>query len=344
MTLVQNLYRGLPTAVPFTRHAVLFLLFSISTLLASMPAQAQDQAPSTRIEFLKYGSMATTVAQSPDGRHLAIGARDVPGGGSRVVLWNQSTEERVRTVTFPANQAPKIAFDSSGTRLAVGPAERGSFIWSLQDDHSAPLQLDSTPANDLAFGLGGTLGIGETSGDGGAVRVWPNGPNSAPTVLETEGSVRSIALSENTSDVVLATGPAQVTLWNYRFNTTKQFSTFEGCPGELRQVGMVGGRDSLADHFYVVTQRRAECDPDYLCRIDAETRRVTDRIRRKNIRNVIPLDGERVAFSRGRYVYTLNLRTQEERIVFQSDNAIRDLSYGNGRLAVATADVAVLNL
>ena len=326
------------------RHAVFVLLVSISVLPVSMPAHAQDQAPSSRIEFLKYGSMATTVAQSPDGRYLAIGARDVPGRGSRVVLWNRMTEERVRTMTFSANEAPRLAFDSSGTRLAVGPAERGGFIWSLQDDRSTSPRSAAAPANTLAFGLGGTLGIGEASGTGGAVRVWPNGPNNAPTVLETEGSVRSIALSESTSDLVLATGPTQVTLWNYRFNTTKQFDTFEGCPGELRQVGMVGGGEEFADHFYVVTRRRAECDPDYLCRIDAETRRVTDRIRRKNIRNVIPLGSERVAFSRGRYVYTFNLRTREERIVFQSDNAVHDLSYGNGRLVVANSDVAVVEL
>jgi hypothetical protein len=140
--------------------------------------------------------------------------------------------------------------------------------------------------------------------------------------------------------VVFATGPTQVTLWNYRFNTTKQFDTFEQCEGELREVEILGG----GGHFYIVTQRRAECDPDYLCRIKAETRSVTHRIPRKNIHNLVSLSSHRVAFSRGRHVYTLDLRTREERIVFQSENEVRDLSYADGRLVVANSDVVVLDL
>lgn len=338
MNLVQSLFRRWQNVDrPLLR---IVLLFSTGILLLAGPTQAQEQAPSTRIEFLKYGAMATTVAQSQDGTYIAIGARNVPGDGSRVVLWNRSANKRVRNMTFPSNQAPNLAFDSSGTRLAVGPAEKSSFIWSLREDRSNTVEMGPTPANDLAFGVGGTLGIGETSGGGGAVRVWPNGPNNPPTVLRTEGPVRSIASSNNTSDIVLTTGPTQVTLWNYRFNTTKQFDTFGQCKGKLRQVGMLNGND----HFYILTQRRAECDPDYLCRIDAEARSVTHRFRRKNIRNLTPLDNERVAFSRGRYVYTMNLRTREERIVFQSENEVHDLSYADGRLVVANSDVVVLDV
>jgi WD40 repeat protein len=338
VNLVQSLFRWRQSANRFLLGTLLF--FSTSVLFLPPPAQAQEQGPSTRIEFLKYGSMATTVTQSQDGTYIAIGARNVPGGGSRVVLWNRSTDKRVRNMTFPSNQPPKLAFDSSGTRLAVGPAGRSSFIWSLRDDRSTPLQSASAPANDLAFGFGGTLGIAETSGAGGAIRVWPKGPNNAPAVLTTEGPVRSLSSSDYTSDVVLATGPTQVTLWNYRFSTTKRFDTFEQCEGELRQVEILGG----GGHFYIVTQRRAECDPDYLCRIQAETRSVTHRIPRKNIRNLVALGGQRVAFSRGRHVYTLNLRTREESIVFQSENDVHDLSYADGRLIVANSDVVVLDV
>lgn len=319
-----------------------------AALLFAPPVQAQDQVPSTRIEFLKYESMATTVALSPDGTYIAIGARNVPGGGSRVVLWNQATDERVRDVAFPENRSPELAFDSSGTRLAVAPTGGGSSIWYLDGDRPAPPRLTNAPINDLAFGPGGALGVGVTSGAGGAARVWYRGLSGAPAVLETEQPVRSIAFSDNTSDVVLATGPTQATLWNYRFDTTKQFDTFDKCEGVLQQVEMSGSAsrsdDYFADHFYIVTRRRAECNPDYLCRIDVETRSVTERFRRKNIRNLVALGNERVAFSRGRHVYTMNLRTQEESIVFESDNEVRDLSYANGHLVAANSNVVVLEL
>lgn len=335
MDAAQSLFRGVQTVGRSLGGTVLILL--TGALLLPHPAHAQEQTPSTRIEFLKYGSMATTVAQSPDGRYIAIGARNVPGNGSRVVLWNRITKKRVRNMTLPANRAPKLAFDSSGTQLAVATAESGSFIWSLREDRSTALQSAAIPANDLSFGFGGTVGIGEASSTGGAVRVWPNGPDNAPAVLTTKGPVRSIASSNNTSDIVLTSGPTQVTLWNYGSNTTMHFNTFEQCKGEVRQVEMLSG----GDHFYVVTQRQAECDPDYLCRIDADARNVTHRLRRKNIRNLVALGGQRVAFSRGRVVYTLNLRTREERIVFQSENDVHDVSHANGRLVVANSDVVV---
>jgi WD40 repeat protein len=324
------------------------LLLWIAALLVARPAQAQERVPSTRIEFLKYESMATTVALSPDGTHIAVGARNVPGGGSRVVLWNRVTDERVRDAAFPANRPPKLAFDSSGTRLAVAPAQGGSSIWHPEADRGNVPRLTAAPVNDFAFGTRGALGVGGTSGAGGVARVWDNGPGGAPTVLETDGPVRSIAFSDNTADVVLATGPAQVTLWNYRSDTATQLSTFGKCEGEIQQVETSGSAsrsgDYSADHFYVVTQRQAECDPDYLCRIDVETRTVTERFRRKNLRNLVALDGDRVAFSRGRHVYTLNHRSRQESIVFQSENNVHDLSYANGRLVVANSNVVVLEL
>lgn len=346
MDTVQNLLRDPQTDGRSVLGSI--LLLSVSALLLSLPTRAQELVPSTRIEFLKYGSMATQVAQSRDGTYIAIGARDVPDGRSRVVLWNQITKERVRNAVFPSNRPPKLAFDSSGTRLAVAPAGGGGSIWHLGKDPSAARQLTTAPVNDLAFGFESTLGVGETSSAGGAVRVWYNGLDSAPAVLETEGPVRSIAFGNNTSDVVLATGPTQAILWNYRSSRTKQFDTFDQCKGEFLQVAVLGSArstdDYFADHFYIVTQRQAECKPDYLCRIDVETGSVTERFRRKNIRNVVALDNSRVAFSRGRHVYTLNLRTQEEKIIFHSENVVHDLSYVTGRLVAANSDVVALEL
>jgi hypothetical protein len=344
---VQRLLGGRRPRPPRSLPGLVFFL-STAALLLTPPVQAQEQVPSTRIEFLKYESMATTVALGPNGTYIAIGARNMPGGGSRVILWNQITDERVRDVAFPNNRPPELAFDSSGTRLAVAPAGGGSSVWRLDEDRPDAPRLTTAPINDLAFGPGGALGVGATSGAGGAARVWYNGLNSVPAVLETERPVRSLAFSENTSDVILATGPTQAILWNYRFGTTKQFNTFDKCSGTLRQVEMSGGAgrpdDRSADYFYIVTRRRAACDPDYLCRIDVETRSVTERFRRKNIRNLVALGDERVAFSRGRHVYTMNLRTQEEKIVFASDNEVRALSHANGRLVVANSNVVVLDL
>lgn len=338
MDPIPTLPPRLTTVGPLLWGTVLVVV-SGTVLLCPSRTQAQDEGPSTRIEFLKYGSMATNVEQSPDGRHIAIGARDVPRGGSRVVLWNRVRQERARVKTYPANQAPKVAFDSTGGRLVVAPAQSEPTIWHLESTHTETPRGPTTAANDVAFGLGGTLGVGGSVGPAGRIGVWHYGTEHEPTVLETDGPVRSIAFSETTSDVVFTSDATQVTLWNYRLNTTKHINTFERCEGVLRQVEMTD-----RSNVYLITERRADCDPDYLCWLNPENGRVLDRFQRKNISHVEPLSGRRVAYSRGRYVYTLNLQTKEERIVFHSDNAIQDLSYARNRLVVANSDVVVLEL
>lgn len=117
--------------------------------------------------------MATTVVQNQDGRYIAIGVREEPGGRNRVVFWNQVTEQRVRNMAFPTNRAPELAFDSSGTKLVVGPAERGSFILAQRDDRSKDAQSAAAPANDLTFGLG--------TPQGSAKRPAKAEPGSGPT-------------------------------------------------------------------------------------------------------------------------------------------------------------------
>lgn len=315
-------------------ETVLFLLLVTASLFPAS-AEAQDERPSTRIEFLKYGAMATHVDQSPDGRYIAIGARNIPGRGSRVVLWNQATRERVRNVAFSGDRAPRVAFDSAGSQLAVAPARERVSIWPLNENRSESLHSAAGPVHDLAFGPRGTL----AAGAGSALRIWSDGPSTAPTVRTTNGPVRSLAVSTSTSDVVFISDVTHLTLWNYRLNTTKRIDTFERCEGVLRQVAMTDRSNA-----YVITERRAEGDPDYLCRLNLENGRLLDRLPRKNISHVEPLGARRVAYSRGRYVYTLNLQTREERIVFHSDNDIQDLSYANDRLVVANSDVVVLDM
>jgi len=72
--------------------------------------------------------------------------------------------------------------------------------------------------------------------------------------------------------------------------------------------------------------------------------RRSDRARRRAIRNIEPLRDERVVYSRGRYVYALDLKARSGTIVFESRYTVKDLSHANGRLVVANADVLVLEM
>jgi len=331
-----------PTRSPNPVGSVLesLVLVCLLTPLLPCPVQAQEILPSTRIEFLKYDAKATRVAVSGTGTHIAIGARDVPGGGSRAVLWDRVRQTRERTVTYPSNEPPRVAFDSAGTRMAVASSREGVTIWDLDSSRTSLIQPTTHPVHALSFGPRGVLGAGSGTSRGGSVQVWPNGPSQSPTSLETDGPVRSLAFSAPTSEVLLTSSTTHVTLWNYQLNTTRRINIYDRCPGLVRQVAM----PDRPTFFYVITRRRAEGDPDYLCTVDVGDRTVIDRFRRKNVSNVEHIRDGLVAFSRGRHVYTLDLERREEQLVFSSDNKVHDLAYAEGHLVVANSNVVVLDL
>jgi WD40 repeat protein len=325
---------------PSARLALLSAaLFVWVGLLTPAPGHAQNETATTRIEFLKYGSMATTVALSKNGQYVAIGTRNVPGRGSQVVLWNRFMQKRVQSASFSTNRAPTVAFDSAGTRLAIAPRQSNVRLWHLDDGGSTTPRSSPPAARDVTFGRQGVLGVGTPAPQSG-VRVWPDGPDATPNVLTTGTAVQSLSFARTTPTVAFPSGLTQVTVWNYRFNTTKRFNTFEQCSGTVRRVAL----SPSADAVHVITERRASCDPDYLCTLNAKSGALMTRIRRKNVKNREPLPEGRVAFSRGRYVSTLDLATRQEEIVFQSDNDIKDLSYADGELAIANSDVVILDL
>lgn len=281
----------------------------MTALLSPTPMQAQTSE--TRIEFLKYGVMATHVAQSSDGQHIAIGVRGAPtgGGDSQVVLWDQSLQERVWRRSFATKQAPNVAFDSTSSRLAIATG-RGNVVIVRSDDGK------TVESRDV------------------------NVPIEFRTAFKTDATARNIAFELTTSQAVLTSGDTELTVLNYRLNPTRTIETSNFCRGKIFEVKLPAN----SPYIYFTTQAYAECDPDYLCVINAEGNSLVRRYERKNIRQIEPINQNEIAYSRGKYAYRLNLQTGVEKIVYTSDNTIQDLSYANGRLVIANSDVIVLEM
>lgn len=323
---------------------LMVLAVAVGFLLAST-GSALAQEPTARIEFLKYGSMATHVDQSPSGEQIAIGVRQASGGPGEVVLWNTTEQERVWSESFSTPSAPRVAFDTSGTQLAVSTSTGNVMVWNLTDGTSRQPQSTSAPVTDLTFGPGGTLaaavgdGAGKTSNSGG-VQVWSGGMQDTSASMQTDTSVRSMAFRPGTSELVFASNDTRLTIWNYRFNTTKTINTTRYCGGRVVDVAL----PNESPVIYFITKSYATCDPDHFCVLNAESRSLVDSFRRKNIRNIEPMQGGTFAYSRGNYVYTFNLRTGVEEVVYDSENDVKDLSYQNGTLVVANSDVILLEI
>lgn len=320
------------------------VLFLGAAVVSAGPVQAQE--PTMRIEFLKYGSMATHVDQSRTGEYIAVGLRKESNGRGQVVVWSTSEQRRVWSKTFATARAPRVAFDSAGTRLAVGTARGDITVWDVTDGMTSTPYDVGPPVNVLRFGPGGTLGAGmKLDGSGhmlerGEVRVWSTRLGTRTASMRTTRPVRALAFRPETSQLVFVGNDTQLTIWNYRFNTTKSIDTANFCSGRVVDVALPSDSPSI----YFVTKSYLQTEPNHFCVLNAESKSLISRYRRTNIRDIEPITPSRIAYSRGNYVYTVDLQTGAEGIAFASDNNIQDLSYENGKLAVANSDVVVLNL
>lgn len=337
------------TSCPQIDGSLLLTISAVALILGVVlgPANsAQAQEPTTRIEFLKYGSMATHVDQSRTGEYIAIGLRRESNGQGQVVLWSTSEQERVWSKSFPTTRAPRVAFDSTGARLAVGTTNGEITIWDLTDGTTATPRGKGPPVTALKFGPGGALGAGLNLGSSGSmsqrgeVRIWSNGVATQTASLHAAGPVRALAFRPGTSQLVFVESETQFTLWNYRFNTTKTINAANFCTGSVKDVAL----PSDSPNIYFVTKSYVQSEPDHFCVLNAESRSLIGSYPRMNIQTLEPITPSRIAFSRGRYVYLVNLQTGTEQIVFESENEVLDLSYKNGRLVVANSDVVALNL
>lgn len=308
MDLVQRTFLRSTHNCSSLLGAVLSVIWMMALL---SPAPVQAQTSETRIEFLKYGTMATHVAQSPDGRLIAIGVRGAPTGGGRsqVVLWDQSLKERVWRRAFATKQSPDVAFDSTGARLAIAKG-RGEVVIVRADDGQT---VDSRKMNV---------------------------PVEFRTTFETDASSRRLAFGLSASQAVFRSGDTQITFLNYKLNPTKKIETSKFCRGKVREIKL----PKNSTNIYFTTQAYAECNPDYLCVINPVSNSLVKRYSRKNISQIEMIGSGEIAYSRGKYVYRFDLRSGAEEVVYTSDNTVNDLSYTNGRLVIANSDIIVLEM
>lgn len=297
---------------PFLCGTVLSLLWSAALLPTDTVRAQTAETPfnvETRIEFLKYGAMATNVAVSRDGDHVAIGVREVPEGSGQVTLWSRPLNKRVWRRSFATQKAPNVAFDSSGARVAIATG-RGTVLLVSSDD-------------------GRTLDSRET-----------DVPLEFRSVLETDASTRRLAFGPSTSQAVLRSGDTQITVLNYQRRPTRTIETTNFCRGKVREVKLPANTSNI----YFTTEAYAECNPDYLCVVNPSSNALVEKYTRKNISQIEVIDNGEIAYSRGKYVYRFNLQTGVEEVIYNSENTVHDLSHASGRLVIANSDVVILEM
>jgi WD40 repeat protein len=148
---VLNTKTGKPTSfeakVHFGWHGFAFVKDGLAFVGRDLRVELWDVAAGVRNDFLgEPGEFQSPhIAASPNGRYL-VGLHQ-PGS---IALWDVTARKKL--FVFPPERSPiwSLAFDATGTRLAVGLSDGGIVVWDLKviNDKLGTLGLEWIPGQE----------------------------------------------------------------------------------------------------------------------------------------------------------------------------------------------------
>ncbi len=177
------------------------------------------------------------VASDPAGRNLAIATLSAPGVGS-VSIWRTSDWRKAFTAArVPGDQIAAVAFNPSGSELAVGDADGTAGIWSLPTREKVLALVGHTAEiNEISFSPDGKLVL--TASNDGTTRVWSA---SGSERLDLNSPYRGFGVSDMRllGSRLVATGVAgsELTAMTWQSTTGRLLATVRLGPASPGQSG-----------------------------------------------------------------------------------------------------------
>ena len=210
-------------------------LLAVASSLGVYLYEAETQA---QVRFIKTGVRVSSVAFSPDGATLALGAHD-----NTVQLWRMDDGALLRTLKGRMGLVLSVAFSPDGATLASG-AWSGMLLWRVAYGavrHT--LKGHTASVRSAVFSpRGTTLASGS---DDHTVRLWRVSNGALRRTLKGRmRHVTSVAFSPGGTMLASGSGDRAVRLWRVFDGTL--LHTFKGHTGAVRSVAFSPDKTTLA--------------------------------------------------------------------------------------------------
>ncbi len=172
-----------------------------------------------------HSSYITSLAWSPDGKHLATGSHDYT-----VVIWDVLTGDKVLALKGHTSDVLAIAWSPDGKRLATASGDHSVAVWDVRSGERLQVHKGhSHRVLHVAWSPDGKRLA--TAGEDGLAMVWWTGPMGEPFRLILQGHsnfVQSVSWSPDGQRLASAAGDGTVVVWNAL--SGQALFTFRGKP------------------------------------------------------------------------------------------------------------------
>ncbi|WP_441216862.1 nSTAND1 domain-containing NTPase [Phytohabitans sp. LJ34] len=187
--------------------------------VGTSPVAVWDLARGTRTAELTGGSVLA-LAFSPDGRHLAAGAKD-----GQVRMWDLSAGTGPVTVGAQTGAAESVAFSPDGRRVATGGVDGTVRIWAVAG-RAAPAVLTGHRGRVRAVAFSPDGERVASGGDDGVLLIRGVTGHPPPVLLDGHGgAVWSVAFSPDGRQVVSGHNDGGARVWHAGQPTVFRTST-----------------------------------------------------------------------------------------------------------------------